>query len=720
MRDSFTVEGMTCAACVARIEKVLGRNRHVRSASVNLVTATADVEYDGITADEIAAIINKLGFKASVIRPEKRADDGPRRNTLLYSFIAAAVLTAPMMIGMVFEMFGVHLFGGLLHQPLFQFVLATPVQFVIGWRFYKHAYQALRSGSATMDVLIAVSTSAAYLYSVYVTFFARGEGHSVYYEASCTVMTLVLLGKLLEKRATDKTKSAIAALSELSAKTANVIRDGVEVTVPLGEVVSGDIVVVRPGEKIATDGVIISGSSAVDESMVTGESIPVDKGEGDSVIGATVNCVGSFTYRATAVGEQTVLSQIIRMVEQAQGKKAPIARLADKVSGVFVPAVIAIAAVTFVGWLVSGAGLERAIINAVCVLVIACPCSLGLATPTAIMVGSGMAARMGVLIKGGDVLQRLQDVRAVVFDKTGTLTAGKAEVTGAYPDEGVSRERLIQLAASVEQSSEHPLGRAVCEYAAAKGVARLDCTDFISHTGAGVSGTVDGVSVSVERPRDGEHSQLIHRLEREGHTVITVSADGDYIGCIAISDTVRPMSRDSVSQLEQMGVTAYMVTGDNKRTAAAVASGVGIRNVMAEVLPQNKAAEVDTLRESGRCVAMVGDGINDAPALSSADIGIAMGAGTDVAIESGDVVLMNPDLTLIPAAMRLSARTMRKIRQNLFWAFFYNSVGIPLAACGLLSPMIAGAAMALSSVSVVSNSLLLRRYNPKEKRRNKQ
>ncbi|MDD6284351.1 MAG: heavy metal translocating P-type ATPase, partial [Firmicutes bacterium] len=438
------------------------------------------------------------------------------------------------------------------------------------------------------------------------------------------------------------------------------------------------------------------------------------------VIGATVNCVGSFTYRATAVGEQTVLSQIIRMVEQAQGKKAPIARLADKVSGVFVPAVIAIAAVTFIVWLILGAGLERAIINAVCVLVIACPCSLGLATPTAIMVGSGKAARMGVLIKGGDVLQRLQDVRAVIFDKTGTLTAGKAEVAEVCPDEGVSCERLIQLAASVEQSSEHPLGRAVCEYAAAKGVARLDCTDFISHTGAGVSGTVDGVSVSVERPRDGEHSQLIHRLEREGQTVITVSADGDYIGCIAISDTVRPMSRDSVSQLEQMGVTAYMVTGDNKRTAAAVASGVGIRNVLAEVLPQNKAAEVEALRASGRCVAMVGDGINDAPALSSADIGIAMGAGTDVAIESGDVVLMNPDLTLIPAAMRLSARTMRKIRQNLFWAFFYNSVGIPLAACGLLSPMIAGAAMALSSVSVVSNSLLLRRYNPKEKRRNKQ
>lgn len=718
MRTEFTVEGMTCAACVARIERVLGRSKNIKAATVNLVTGTATVEHDGISAGEIADMINALGFKATVRLNEAAA---PKKgvNVLLISFIAAALLTAPMMIGMVFDMFGVHLFGGLLHNPYFQFALATPVQLIIGYRFYKHAFLALKSGSATMDVLIAVSTTAAYLYSVYVTFFAAGA-HGVYYEASCTVMTLVLLGKLLEKRATDKTKSAIAALANLSAKTANVIRDGVEVTVPLAEVVSGDVVVVRPGEKIATDGVIISGSSSVDESMVTGESMPVDKGEGDSVIGATVNCTGSFTYRATTVGEQSMLSRIIRMVEQAQGRKAPIAALADRVAGVFVPAVMAIAAVTFIVWLALGAGFERAIINAVCVLVIACPCSLGLATPTAIMVGTGMAARLGVLIKGGDVLQRLHQIDAVIFDKTGTLTTGRAEVSDLCPAEGVTAERLLGLAAAVEQLSEHPLGRAVCERAAADNLMLPPCDNFESHTGAGVSGTVDGVTLSVGRPDGRGDVGAIEALQNEGKTVVTVFADEKYLGAIAISDTVGPFSAETVAELQSMGVQVHMVTGDNERTAAAVAARVGIEKVIAGVMPENKSQAVAALAEDGRRVAMVGDGINDAPALAAADVGVAMGAGTDVAIESGDVVLMNPDLRLLPAAMRLSQRTIGKIKQNLFWAFFYNCVGIPLAAAGLLTPVIGGAAMAFSSVSVVCNSLLLRRYNPLKKRGKKQ
>ena len=717
MTTLFDITGMTCAACSGRIEKVLSRRAGVSQASVNLATMQASVTYEGITAEDVIATIVSLGYGASVHsdRPTARQREEKRAKI---EFLVSALLTAPLLLGMVLSPFG-WAWVDFLHNPYFQFALATPVQFLIGWRFYKHAFLALRHGSATMDVLVAMGTSAAYFYSIYLTFFAghMGHGMTVYYEASAVVITLVLLGKRLEGRAKARTADAVRRLVGLQAMTAFVLRDGRELEVPLHEVAVGDTVVVRPGTKVPVDGIIREGASALEESALTGESLPADKSVGDTVYGGTLNTTGLLHVEATAVGVDSMLSRIIRMVEQAQGSKAPIQATADKVAAVFVPAVLGVAVLTFGGWLIAGAGLTTALVNAVSVLVIACPCSLGLATPTAIMVGTGLGAQYGILIKGGETLEKLHAVNAVILDKTGTLTEGKPALTDCRP-QGVSEAELLRLTAAVQQGSEHPLAKAVV--AAYKGDLPT-LSDFASRTGMGVTGTVEGRRLVVGKPAllaeagaavDGA---AVAALEDEGKTVMAVAADGVCLGCLAVADRLKADAPAAVARLQELGAEVWMLTGDNERTAQAVARDAGIEHVVAHCMPQDKAAAVARLKGEGKVVAMLGDGINDAPALAAADVGMAMGGGTDIAVESGDVVLMGGDLHRAADAILLSRRTLRKIRQNLFWAFLYNAIGIPLAAFGLLSPVIAGAAMAFSSVSVVSNSLLLKRWRPTDK-----
>ncbi len=716
MKEVFDITGMTCAACSARIEKVLSRKNGVQSVSVNLATMCATVEFDSLSSQEVIGFIEALGYGATVHRDGLDPQQKEHRSMLI-GFIVSAALTLPMLIGMVLMMLDLDV-AAFLHDPYFQFALATPVQFLVGWRFYKHAFLALKSKAATMDVLVAMGTSAAYFYSVYLTFFApHTAGHiQVYFEASSTIITLVLLGKLLEARAKSRTADSVKKLIGLQAMTAVILRDGRELEVPLGEVKCGDLVVIRPGEKVPVDGVVIKGESAVDESALTGESVPSDKKVGDTVHSGTLNTTGALTIEATAVGVDSMLSRIIRMVEQAQGSKAPIQKIADKVSAVFVPAVIGAAVLTFAAWLVFSGDLQAALINAVSVLVIACPCSLGLATPTAIMVGTGLGASHGILIKGGETLEALHSVNTVILDKTGTLTEGKPALTDIV-EVGTDAASLLKLAASVQKNSEHPLAAAIV---AAYDGDMLEVDSFESVTGMGVTAKIDSKEVAIGKPelikQFGAEAdlELVGRFEAQGKTVMSVCYDGTFIGCIAVADKIKPDSATAVSALKALGCEAYMLTGDNARTAQAIADAAGIKNVVAQVMPQDKADTVLRLKKQGRSVAMVGDGINDAPALATADVGIAMGSGTDIAIESGDVVLINNDLHRIAAAIRLSRKTMQKIRQNLFWAFFYNSVGIPLAALGMLSPIIAGAAMALSSISVVSNSLLLKRFDPTE------
>lgn len=717
MTEIFDITGMICAACSGRIEKVLSRREGVISASVNLATMQASVTFEGISSQDVINTVESIGFGASVHSDRPKGKEKEHRR-MWASFLFSAILTAPMLIGMVLSLLGI---GGadFLHNPYLQFALATPVQFLVGWRFYKNAFLALRHGSATMDVLVAMGTSAAYFYSVYLTFFTHTSHHAgmqVYFEASAVVITLILLGRLLEKRAKSRTADAVKRLIGLQAMTAFVLRDGKELEVPLSEVAVGDTVIIRPGEKVPVDGIILSGSAALDESTLTGESLPADKGEGDAVFGGTVNTTGSITVRATAVGKDSMLSRIIRMVEQAQGSKAPIQTTADKVAAIFVPTVICIAVITFIGWMIASGEVENALVNAVSVLVIACPCSLGLATPTAIMVGTGLGAEYGILIKGGETLEKLHEVNAVVVDKTGTLTEGKPALTDIVPV-GMSESELLTLTAAVQNKSEHPLARAICNAC----VSELpEATDFVSVTGMGVHAKVGSKHVAIGKPKllenfgAGADEKAINALERQGKTVMAVSVDGRYAGCLAVADRIKDTSRDAIAQLKALGAEIYMLTGDNLVTAQAVADAVGIDRIFAQVMPEDKSETVLKLKSEGKTVAMIGDGINDAPALAAADVGIAMGGGTDIAIESGDAVLMTDDLCRAAAAIRLSRRTLRKIRQNLFWAFFYNSVGIPLAAFGLLSPVIAGAAMAFSSVSVVSNSLLLKRFSPLE------
>ncbi|NLC76410.1 MAG: copper-translocating P-type ATPase, partial [Clostridia bacterium] len=598
-------------------------------------------------------------------------------------------------------------------------VLATPGQVLGGWQFYRGAYHALKSGSANMDVLVAMGTTAAYGYSLYHTFITAGP---LYYEAAAVVITLVLLGKMLENVAKGKTSEAIKSLMSLRPNTARVEREGTEQEIPLEEVQVGDIIIVRPGERVPVDGTIVEGQTTIDESMLTGESIPVEKTVGDQVTGATINKFGAFKFQATKVGNATALSQIIRIVEEAQGSKAPIQRMADVISAYFVPAVVVIALLTFLGWYFLGdpGNTAQAVKSFVAVLVIACPCALGLATPTSIMVGTGQGARQGILIRGGEHLEKAHAINTVLLDKTGTITKGKPEVTDVISLTDRDPGEILRLAASVEKLSEHPLAQAIVEKALEENIQPVSPKDFRALPGFGVEATLETGKVFIGNwklmeqagisPAPGK--ETLARLEQEGKTAMLVALDQELIGVIAVADAIKETSRIAVAKMQEMGIEVYMLTGDNRTTAEAIAKEVGIKHVLAEVLPEHKAQEVEKLKQAGKIVAMVGDGINDAPALAAADIGIAIGTGTDVAMETAQITLMRGDLRGVAASIALSKATIRNIKQNLFWAFIYNTLGIPLAAFGLLSPVIAGGATAMSSVSVVSNALRLRRYNP--------
>ncbi len=610
-------------------------------------------------------------------------------------------------------------------NPWFQLVLAAPVQFFIGWQFYVGAYKALRGGSANMDVLIALGTSAAYFYSVYLTldwYFAGADaqhGPAMYYETSAILITLVIMGKLFEALAKGRTSQAMKALMGLQAKSALVVRDGQEVTIPVEDVLPGDVVLVRPGDKVPVDGIVLEGKSAVDESMLTGESIPVEKTVGDTVIGATINKHGMLRIQAVKVGKETALAQIMKVVEEAQGSKAPIQRVADRISGVFVPIVVVLALLTFLLWLViiTPGNFAQSLEHAIAVLVIACPCALGLATPTSIMAGSGRAAEYGVLFKGGEHLELTQRIDTVLLDKTGTVTKGKPELTDVITD--MDETTFLRLLGAAEKNSEHPLAVAIVSGIRERKIELAEPDSFTALPGFGVQAVVEGKRILIGTRKlmdkhqiDVSHvNQTMEQLELSGKTVMLAAVDNHYAGMVAVADTIKETSPAAVSRLKEMGIQVMMITGDNVRTAQAIAAQAGIEQVLAEVLPEGKAEEVKKLQQEGRKVAMAGDGINDAPALATADIGMAVGTGTDVALEAADVTLMRGDLTSIPDAIYLSRATMRNIKQNLFWALAYNSLGIPIAAAGLLAPWVAGAAMAFSSVSVVLNALRLQRLN---------
>lgn len=735
------VSGMSCAACAAKIEKKLSRTDGVISANVNLTTEIASVRFDTqkLKKSDLFKIIESLGYKVKPIEEisedKEKAAREKEINSLVNLLALSTVLTVPLVLGMILSLVGVNI--PFLHNAFFQLLLATPVQFIIGYRFYKHSYYALRSGSANMDVLIAMGTSAAYFFSLYNTFFQEvmpGMGmKDLYFEASSAIITLILLGKYLESVAKGKTSEAIKKMMGLRAKTAKVVRDGVEIDIPVEEVEVGDIVIVKPGEKIPVDGAIVEGYSSVDESMLTGESIPVEKSTGSPVIGATINKFGTFKFKTTKIGKDTALSQIIKMVENAQGTKAPIQKIADQVSGIFVPIVISIAVLTFLGWLSFSPDRDFtiALINAVAVLVIACPCSLGLATPTAIMVGTGKGAENGILFKGGEHLETACKIDVVVLDKTGTITKGKPELTDIVPVGTLEESEITRLVSIAEKKSEHPLAEAIFLYGKSKLGEIPDPDEFQAIPGRGVRASFHGQTILAGTRKMMEEQGIdiqsvepsICQLEEEGKTAMLIAIDNKLEAIIAVSDTLKENSHEAIQRLQNMGIEVYMLTGDNQRTANAIARQVGITNVIAEVLPENKAQEVEKLKKLKKIVAMVGDGINDAPALVTADVGMAIGTGTDIAIEAADIALMRGDLRSIPDAILLSRQTMKKIKQNLFWAFIYNIVGIPFAAFGFLSPIIAGAAMSLSSVSVVSNSLSLKRFklnysNPVPKRIN--
>jgi len=709
------IEGMTCAACATRIEKVLNRLPGVE-AVVNLASERARVRFQPgvVDAAQLVAAIDRAGFVGRIADDRSREEEKARKLTVyraeLRRFWIAAVLTLPLLAQMV-TMLGAD--AGQHQDALprwLQLLLATPVQFWIGWRFYDGGWKSLRGGGANMDVLVALGTSAAYIFSLIVTL--AGMHHlPVYFEASAAVITLVLLGKLLEARAKAKTTAAIEALVRLQPKTARVERDGQVLEIDAALLIPGDIFIVRPGESLPVDGEVIEGASSVNEAMLTGESMPVRKQAGDRVFAATANSEGMLRCRATGVGEHTLLAGIIRMVAEAQGSKAPVQRLADRISAIFVPVVCVIALFTFAGWWIFGGVFSEALVNAVAVLVIACPCALGLATPTAIMVGTGQGARAGILVKNAEALEHAEKITVLAVDKTGTLTRGEPVVTDIVPL-AQDAEQVLLLAAALEQGSEHPLARAVLQKASALPLHKV--ADFRAVPGKGVEGTVDGYSLRLGMPDWFADLALpteqITALQAAGKTVVVLAENGVALGLLAIADPLRDSSRAAVARLKTMGIRVVMLTGDNAATAKAIALEAGIDDFRAGILPGEKAAEVAVLKSGGQIVAMVGDGINDAPALAAADISFAIGAGSDAAIEAADMTLVRSDLNGIVDAIRLSRATLGKIRQNLFFAFVYNVLGIPLAALGLLNPVIAGAAMAMSSVSVVSNSLLLKRW----------
>ena len=715
---ALQVEGMTCASCVGRVEKALLKVPGVLSASVNLATERASVQvFSTVPVAALKAAVEKAGYGASDLQStgpteEKRLPDW-------WPVALGAALTLPLVAPMLLQLFGIDWMLG----SWMQLALATPVQFLLGWRFYSAGWKAVRAGAGNMDLLVALGTSAAYGLSVYLLFAHVGHGMPhLYFEASAAVITLVRLGKWLEGRAKRRTTEAIRALNALRPATARVLREGVEVELPAEDVVVGDRVLVRPGERLPVDGEVTEGRSHVDESLITGESLPVAKTAGDKVTGGAINAEGVLTIRTLAVGTETTLSRIIRMVESAQAGKAPIQRVVDRVSAVFVPVVLGVALLTLVAWMMAAGHWEQAVINAVAVLVIACPCALGLATPTAIMAGTGVAARHGILIKDAQALELAHAVTTVVFDKTGTLTEGRPSLVAVLAAAGHTRDEVLSLSAALQQTSEHPLARAVMDKVHAEQLVVTQAVDARALPGRGLEATVSGRVVLLGSGRllrelgvgVGALAADAARLEGEGRTVSwLMRKDGEAVellGLLAFGDAVKASARDAVARLHGLGIATVMLTGDNRGSAEAVARELGIDDFRAEVLPGDKAAVVQALRAGGKVVAMVGDGINDAPALAAADVGIAMSTGTDVAMAAAGITLMRGDPRLVADALDVSRRTYATIKRGLFWAFAYNVVGIPLAACGLLNPVIAGAAMAFSSVSVVANALLLSRW----------
>ena len=710
----LNVAGMTCASCVGRVEKALLKVPGVLAASVNLATESARIKVTGgLEAGTLIAAIDKAGYAATVPAASQASAPAatPNRDGMKVAF--AAVLALPLMLPMLLEWAGIHL----MLPGWLQFALATPVQFYFGARFYKAGWKAARAGSGNMDLLVALGTSAAYGLSVYQWLTAGEMLPHLYFEASAVVITLVLLGKWLESRAKRQTASAIRALQVLRPESARVRRDGVEIDLPVEQVKVGDLVVIRPGERVAVDGVVVEGASQINESLITGESLPVDKHPGDKVTGGAINADGLLLVRTQAVGGETTLSRIIRLVEDAQAAKAPIQHLVDKVSAIFVPVVLVLALLTMLGWWFATGELENAIINAVAVLVIACPCALGLATPTAIMAGTGVAARYGILIKDAEALEVAHAVNTVVFDKTGTLTIGKPALAALHAH-GIDDARLLQLAASIQRGSEHSLATAVLDAAAARHIEPLPAAGLSALPGRGLAAHVDGLELKLGSTRLMQELNVdmtplaaqAMSLENTGNTISWLASGTELLGLFAFSDQVKPNAQAAIAHLHSLGIQTVMLTGDNQGSADAVGKLLGIDTVAAKMLPADKTAKIVALKGEGAKVAMVGDGINDAPALAAADVGIAMSTGTDVAMHAAGITLMRGDPALVADAIDISRRTYSKIRQNLFWAFIYNLIGIPLAAFGLLNPMVAGAAMAFSSVSVISNALLLRRW----------
>ncbi|MCB2008988.1 MAG: copper-translocating P-type ATPase [Rhodoferax sp.] len=718
---TLPIEGMTCASCVARVEKALKKVPGVVSAEVNLATEKAQVTVSGDagSADALVAAVEKAGYTAHVEDPAATdtASVEPPSAPAWWPVAVAALLSAPL----VLPMFGMLTGADWMLPGWIQLALATPVQFWLGARFYKAGWAALRAGSGNMDLLVALGTSAGYGLSLYLLFRHAGHGQPhLYFEASAVVITLVLLGKWLEGRAKRQTTAAIRALQALRPETARVTRDGREQEIPIARVRVGDLVVVRPGERIPVDGTVRDGASEVDESLITGESLPVAKHAGDTVTGGSVNAEGLLTVQTRAVGAESTLARIVRMVESAQAHKAPIQRLVDQVSAVFVPVVIGIGLLTLLAWGLATGNWEQAILNAVAVLVIACPCALGLATPTAIMAGTGVAARHGILIKDAQALQLAHKVTVVGFDKTGTLTEGKPRLVASEAADG-DTAALLAASASIQAGSEHPLARAVIDAARAADVQARPATEVRALAGRGMAASVDGRALRLGSTRlmdelgveRGALAARAEALQAEGRTVSWVADITDtprLLGLLAFGDTIKDSARRAVAQLREQGIRSVLVTGDNRGSAEAVGRELGMDDIRSEVLPQDKARIVAELKADGATVAMVGDGINDAPALAAADVGIAMSTGTDVAMHAAGITLMRGDPALVADAIDISRKTYAKIRQNLFWAFVYNAIGVPLAAFGLLNPVVAGAAMALSSVSVVSNALLLRRW----------
>lgn len=730
---TLNISGMHCASCATSIENSLKKVPGVENANVNFASEKATITYDCDKVSEAKLIqaVKKVGYKA-IKQGASHIHEGVKNKelkTLKIKLIVALILSIPILFISMPQLLApiwsdatmIMDFSG---RKILLFALTTPVQFIIGWQFYKGAWAAAKNRASNMDTLIAIGTSAAYLYSVATTFIISGEA---FYEIAALLITFILLGKLLEARAKGRTGEAIKKLIGMQAKTARVKRGGKEIDIPLSEVKVDDIIIVRPGEKIPVDGIIEKGATSVDESMISGESIPVEKNISDKVIGSTINKNGSIEFRATQVGERTVLAQIIKLIEEAQGSKAPIQRFADLISYYFVPTVIALSLITFIVWFfIVGQTFVFSLLLAVAVIVIACPCALGLATPTAIMVGTGKGAENGILIKSGEALETAQKLDVIIFDKTGTLTYGKPKLTNvSLISKEYTEDEVLTIAASLEKLSEHPLAEAIVHGAEDKKVKLTEISKFKAIPGHGVEGEIKGKRVVLgnrkllqdENISISETEDILVRLENEGKTAMIVAKDSKVIGIVAVADTLKENSHEAIKTLKSMGLETVMITGDNKRTASAIAREVGIDKVLAEVLPEDKAKEVKKFQESGKSVGMVGDGINDSVALTQADVGIALGSGTDVAVESGDVVLIKNDLRDVVTAIKLSKATMRKIKQNLFWAFAYNVAGIPIAAGiiypfmgWLLRPELAGAAMAFSSVSVVTNSLLLKRF----------